>query len=91
MEEWPIWIAVLGLSTVVAVLANCLLCRTRVGRANDRILRLEKEIELVRSREEDKEKKLSEILAAVNSLQRTTEERLHHLGQKVDEFLASVG
>ena len=91
MEEWPIWIAVLGLSTCVAALASYLLCSNRARRASERILRLEKELELVRSREEDREKKLSEILAAVGSLQRTTEERLHHLGQKVDEFLASVG
>src|SRR5207253_4387142 len=91
MEEWPIWIAVLGLSTGVATLASYVICRTRVGRANDRIARLEEEIAQVRIREEDREKKLSEIFAAVSSLQRTTEERLRNLGQKMDEFLASVG
>ncbi|TMB67953.1 MAG: hypothetical protein E6J54_18955 [Deltaproteobacteria bacterium] len=91
MEEWPIWIAVLGLSTGVATLASYVICRTRVGRANDRIVRLEEEIAQVRIREEDREKKLSEIFAAVSSLQRTTEERLRNLGQKMDEFLASVG
>jgi predicted nucleic acid-binding Zn-ribbon protein len=87
LEGW-LWLGVFGLSTgAIAFIAYLLWC----DRTNSRILRLESEIAQVRIREEDKEKKLGEIFSALTSLQRTTEERLHRLQERIDEFLASAG
>jgi hypothetical protein len=87
IEGW-LWLGVVGLSAGAIAFIGYLLW---YDRTNSRILRLESEIAQVRIRVEDKEKKLGEIFAALTSLQRTTEERLHRLQERIDEFLASAG
>ena len=91
MENWAEWLAVFGLSVGGASLAFYLLARQRAEQTHNRILRLEREIALVRISEDDKERKLNEIFGAVTSLQRTTEERLVKLRERIDEFLANGG
>jgi hypothetical protein len=61
-----------------------------IQQANTRMLRLERELALIRANEEDKQQRLNEIFLAVAGLQRSTEERLSALKNKIEEYFAEA-
>ena len=71
-----------------AILMTYLLCSVRLEQTNTRVLVLEKEIELIREREEANERKLIKILDAVTALRDATEERLDKLRERLDQLRA---
>jgi hypothetical protein len=88
MADWTLWATFLTLGTAVAILAIYLICRERVEAANNRIVALEKEMELARLREEANEKNLGKILDAVMELRQSTENHLQTLRERVDQLRA---
>ena len=88
MADWTMWATFLAVGTGVAVLATYLICETRIERTQNRIVALEREMALARSRENANEKKLAKILDAVVALRETTEDRLANLREKLNDLLA---
>jgi len=62
-----------------------------IQQTNARVLRLERELALIRANEEDKQQRLNEIFLAVAGLQRSTEERLSALKKNIEEYFTEAG
>ena len=88
MAEWTLWATLFTLGTAMAMVALYLICRERLETLNNRIAALEKEIELVRLREETNEKNLGKILDAVMELRGSTESHLENLRNGLDQLRA---
>jgi DNA polymerase IIIc chi subunit len=88
MAEWTLWATLFTLGMGMAVVALYLICRERLDAINDRIVTLEKEIELARLREEANEKNLSRILDAVMELRQSTAHQLENLRDRLDQLRA---
>jgi len=86
MADWTIWATFLTLGSAAAILVTYLLCSGRLEETNNRVLVLEKEIELMRSREQANERKLTKIFDAVTALRGTTEEHLDKLLVRLDQL-----
>jgi uncharacterized protein YigA (DUF484 family) len=88
MADWTIWATFLTLGSAAAILMTYLLGSVRLEQTNNRVLVLEKEIELMRTREEANDRKLMKILDAVTALRGTTEEHLDKLRERLDQLRA---
>jgi HAMP domain-containing protein len=88
MTDWTMWATFLAVGTGIAVLATYFICESRIERTQSRIVALEREMALARTREEANEKRLAKILEAVDALRETTEDRLGNLRDKLNELLA---
>ena len=88
MADWTIWATFLTLGSSAAILVTYLLCSVRLEQTNNRVLVLEKEIEIMRTREEANDKKLTKIFDAVTALRGTTEEHLEKLRERLDQLRA---
>ena len=88
MAEWTLWAILFTLGTGMAILAIYLICRDRIEAVNNRIVALEKEMELARLREQANEKNLSKILDAVMELRGSTESHLENLRHGLDQLRA---
>ncbi len=88
MAEWTMWATFLTLGSAAAILVTYLVCSIRLEQTNNRVLVLEKEIELMRSREEANEKKLTKIFDAVTALRDSTEQHLDKLRERLDQLRA---
>jgi hypothetical protein len=88
MGDWTIWATFLTLGSAAAILVTYLLCSVRLEQTNTRVLALEKEIELMRTREETNDRKLMKIFDAVTALRGTTEEHLDKLLVRLDQLRA---
>jgi hypothetical protein len=88
MADWTMWATFLAIGTGGAILATYLICATRTERMVNRILVLEREMDLDRAREEANEKKLGQIFDAVIALRETTEGQLSQLRVRLDDLLA---
>jgi len=86
MADWTIWATFLTLGSAAAILVTYLLCSGRLEETNNRVLVLEKEIELMHSREQANERKLTKIFDAVTALRGTTEEHLDKLLVRLDQL-----
>ena len=90
MAEWTLWATLFTLGTGMAILAIYLICRDRIGAVNNRIVALEKEMELARLREQANEKNLSKILDAVMELRESTGSQLENLRDRLDQLRADT-
>jgi hypothetical protein len=88
MADWTIWATFLTLGSAAAILVTYLLCGVRIEQTHNRLLLLEKEIELMRAREEANDRKLTKIFEAVTALRDTTEEHLDKLRERLDQLRA---
>ncbi len=88
MVDWTIWATFLTLGSAAAILATYLLCSVRLDETNDRVLVLEKEIELMRAREEANDRKVMKIFDAVTALRGSTEQHLDKLHERLDQLRA---
>ena len=88
MAEWTIWATFLTLGSAAAILVTYLLCSVRIEQTYNRVLVLEKEMELIRTREEANDRKLTMIFEAVTALRGTTEEHLDKLRERLDQLRA---
>ncbi len=88
MADWTIWATLLTLGSAAAILVTYLLDSVRLEQTNTRVLALEKEIELMRSRDEANERKLMKIFDAVTALRGSTEEHLDKLRERLDQLRA---
>lgn len=88
MADWTIWATFVTVGSAAAILVTYLLCSVRLEQTNNRVLVLEKEIELMRTREEANERKLTKIFDAVVALRGTTEEHLDKLRERLDQLRA---
>ncbi len=88
MADWTIWATFLTLGAAAAILVTYLLCSVRLEQTNNRVLVLEKEIELIRTREQANEKKLIKIFDAVTALRGSTEQHLDKLRERLDQLRA---
>ncbi len=88
MADWTVWATFLTLGSAAAILVTYLLCSVRIELTSNRVLALEKEIELIRAREEANEKKLVKILDAVTALRGSTEQHLNTLRERLDQLRA---
>ena len=90
MVEWTLWAILFTLGTGMAVLAIYLICRDRLEAVNNRIIALEKEIELARLREQANEKNLSKILDVVMELRESTQSHLENLRNGLNQLRAET-
>ena len=90
MAEWALWATLFTLGTGMAILAIYLICRDRIDAVNNRIVGLEKEMELVRAREQANEKNLSKILDAVMELRESTGSQLENLRERLNQLRAEI-
>ena len=88
MADWTIWATFLTLGSAAAILVTYLLCSVRLEHTQNRVSLLEKEIELLRGREEANDRKLTKIFEAVTALRGTTEEHLDKLRERLDQLRA---
>jgi len=88
MADWTVWATFLTLGSAAAILVTYLVCSVRIEQTQNRLLVLEKEIELMRTREEANERKLTKIFDAVMALRGTTEEHLDKLRERLDQLRA---
>jgi len=88
MADWTFWATFLTLGFAAAVLVTYLVCSARIEQTHSRVLVLEKEIELMRTREEANERKLTKIFDAVMALRGSTEQHLDHLRERLDQLRA---
>jgi hypothetical protein len=90
MAEWTLWAMLFTLGTGMAILAIYLICRDRIDAVNNRIVALEKEMELARLREQANEKNLSKILDAVTELRESTGSQLENLRDRLNQLRADT-
>jgi hypothetical protein len=90
MAEWTLWATLFTLGTGMAILAIYLICRDRIEAVNNRIVALEKEMELARLREQANEKNLSKILDAVMELRESTGSQLENLRDRLNQLRADT-
>jgi uncharacterized membrane protein (DUF106 family) len=90
MAEWTLWAILFTLGTGMALLAIYLICRDRLEAVNNRIMALEKEMELARLREQANEKNLSKIFDAVMELRESTQSHLENLRDGLDQLRAET-
>ena len=74
----------------MAILAIYLIWRDRIEAVNNRIVALEKEMELARLREQANEKNLSKILDAVMELRESTGSQLENLRDRLNQLRADT-
>jgi hypothetical protein len=90
MAEWTLWAILFTLGTGMAILAIYLIWRDRIEAVNNRIVALEKEMELARLREQANEKNLSKILDAVMELRESTGSQLENLRDRLNQLRADT-
>jgi hypothetical protein len=90
MAEWTLWATLFSLGAGMAILAIYLICRDRIEAVNNRIVALEKEMELARLREQANEKNLSKILDAVMELRESTGSQLENLRERLNQLRADT-
>jgi hypothetical protein len=90
MAEWTLWATLFTLGTGMAILAIYLICRDRIDAVNNRIVALEKEMELARLREQANEKNLGKILDAVTELRESTGSQLENLRDRLNQLRADT-
>lgn len=88
MADWTIWATFLTLGSAAAILVTYLLCSVRLEETSNRVLVLEKEIELMRTHEEANERKLTKIFDALAELRDSTEQHLDKLRERLDQWRA---
>jgi len=88
MSDWTVWASFLTLGTAIAVLATYHICRARIEQTQVRLHTLERELMLVRLREDANEKKLTRIFDAVVALRVSTDEHLGKLRERLEELRA---
>ncbi len=88
MADWTMWATFLTLGLAAAILVTYLLCSVRLEETSNRVLVLEKEIELMRAREEANEKNIMKIFDAVTALRGSTEQHLDKLRERLDQLRA---
>ena len=74
----------------MAMLAIYLICRDRIEAVSNRIVALEKEMELARLREQANEKNLSKIFDAVMELRESTGSQLENLRDRLNQLRAET-
>ena len=74
----------------MAMLAIYLICRDRIEAVSNRMVALEKEMELARLREQANEKNLSKILDAVLELRESTGSQLENLRDRLNQLRAEM-
>ena len=90
MAEWTLWATLFTLGSGMAMLAIYLICRDRIETVNNRIVALEREMELARLREQANEKNLSKILDAVMELRESTGSQLENLRDRLNQLRADT-
>ncbi len=88
MADWTMWATFLTLGSAAAILVTYLLCSVRLDETSNRVLVLEKEIELMRTREESNERKLTKIFDALAELRGSTEQHFDKLRERLDQLRA---
>jgi hypothetical protein len=82
--------AALLIGIVIAAAGAYVVFQILNQRTNARVLRLERELALIRAGEADKQQRLNEIFLAIAGLQRSTEERLSDLRKNIERYFAAA-
>lgn len=85
MDFYLIWIPLF--LSALSGLAALISCRIQLTSMQRRVVFLEREVFLVRVREERQEQKLQEVFGALTLLKKDTDGLLHGLGEKLDIIL----
>lgn len=89
MSSWGLFALALCIGFVVAAAAAFVIFRILIQQTSARVLRLERELALIRAGEDDKQQRLNEIFLAVTGLHRSTEERLSSIRAKIEQYFAT--
>ena len=88
MGSFGMFFLALLVGVVIAAAGAYVVFQILIQRTNARVLRLERELALIRASEEDKQQRLNEIFLAIAGLQRSTEERLANLRKNIEQYFA---
>ena len=91
MGSWGMFALTLLIGVAIAAAAAFVIFRVLIQQTNARVLRLERELALIRAGEDDKQQRLNEIFLALTGLQRATEERLSSIREKIEQYFSSNG
>lgn len=89
MSSWGLFALALLIGIAIAAAASFVIFRLLIQQTNARVLRLERELALIRAGEDDKQQRLNEIFLAVTGLHRSTEERLSSIREKIEQYFSA--
>ncbi|MBM4262824.1 MAG: hypothetical protein FJ145_15515 [Deltaproteobacteria bacterium] len=89
MSSWGLFALALLIGIIISAAAAFVIFRMLIQQTNARVLRLERELALIRASEDDKQQRLNEIFLAVTGLHRSTEERLSSIREKIERYFAT--
>lgn len=89
MSSWGLFALALLIGIAIAAAAAFVIFRILIQQTNARVLRLERELALIRAGEDDKQQRLNEIFLAVTGLHRSTEERLSSIREKIEQYFTA--
>jgi hypothetical protein len=88
MAFWGIFFGALLIGIGIAAIAAAVMVRMLIQQNHARVLRLERELALIRANEHDKQQRLNEIFLAVTGMHRSTEERLSNIRARIEQYFA---
>lgn len=88
MSSWGLIVLALLIGIAIAA-AAFVIFRILIQQTTARVLRLERELALIRAGEDDKQQRLNEIFLAVTGLHRSTEERLSRIREKIEQYFTT--
>jgi hypothetical protein len=89
-DTWIFWTAVFSSSMAAGVLGAYFAFRFQASSTRNLKLLLQREVALSRVREECTERKLEEVVQAVEALHQASKERLQGLSHQIDELIISM-
>lgn len=89
MSSWGLFFLALLIGIAIAAAAAFVIFRFLIQQTSARVLRLERELALIRAGEDDKQQRLNEIFLAVTGLHRSTEERLSSIREKIEQYFTT--
>lgn len=89
MSSWGLIVLALLIGIAIAAAAAFVIFRILIQQTTARVLRLERELALIRAGEDDKQQRLNEIFLAVTGLHRSTEERLSRIREKIEQYFTT--
>jgi len=88
MGYWGVFSVALLLGMSISAIAAYLMFRLMNQQTNARLMRLERELAIIRTNEDHKQQRLNEIFLAITGMHKSTEERLSGIHEKIDQYFA---
>ena len=88
MSSWGMVLVAVLIGMGIAAVAAYVMFQLLIQPLKARVLRLERELALIRASEDDKQQRLNEIFLAITGIHKSTEERLNNIREKIDQYFA---